>query len=81
MSHSHLIALEITPSEWFIMRTVWAHPFCTSREIIDTVLNLTSWKEGTIKSLINRLEKKSYSSKTQLKDLIHLAQLFLNKTP
>ena len=58
MSHSHLIALDITPSEWFIMRTVWAHPFCTSREIIDTVLNLTSWKEGTIKSLINRLEKK-----------------------
>ncbi|MGX7349593.1 BlaI/MecI/CopY family transcriptional regulator [Dolosicoccus paucivorans] len=58
MSQIQSIALDITPSEWLIMRTVWAHPFCTSREIIDTVLNLTSWKEGTIKSLISRLEKK-----------------------
>ena len=58
MPQSNIIALDITPSEWLIMRTVWAQPSCTSRDIIDTILNVTTWKEGTIKSLVSRLEKK-----------------------
>ncbi|MDO4432333.1 MAG: BlaI/MecI/CopY family transcriptional regulator [Aerococcaceae bacterium] len=57
----------ISSAEWHVMRVVWANHTTTSRTIIDTLLPITSWKEGTIKSLINRLIQKSliHCDKTQ----------------
>lgn len=48
----------ISAAEWEIMRVVWAERTITSRQIIDTMLQLSDWKEGTIKSMLNRLTKK-----------------------
>lgn len=53
-----MIDLNITESEWEVMRVIWADHPLTSREIIDRVLQVVDWKEGTVKSLINRLVKK-----------------------
>ena len=48
----------ISSAEWEIMRVVWAEGQLTSRQIIDTMLAISEWKEGTIKSMLNRLTKK-----------------------
>ncbi|MBD3949794.1 CopY/TcrY family copper transport repressor [Tuanshanicoccus lijuaniae] len=48
----------ISPAEWEIMRVVWAHHQVTSREILQVFQHILDWKEGTIKSLINRLIQK-----------------------
>lgn len=50
----------ITDAEWEIMRVIWANGSMTSREIIDTIQLLSQWKEGTIKTLINRLTQKNF---------------------
>ena len=50
--------LNISDSEWEVMRVLWADAPLTSREIIDRVLDILDWKEGTVKSLINRLINK-----------------------
>lgn len=50
----------ITSAEWEVMRVVWSNEPLTSREIIDILHPLTNWKEGTIKSLTNRLIQKGY---------------------
>ena len=48
----------ITAAEWEVMRVVWSTPNISSRQIISTLQNILSWKEGTIKSLISRLVHK-----------------------
>lgn len=48
-------ANKISPAEHEIMRLLWAQGKLTSREIIDQTQRITSWKEGTIKSLLHRL--------------------------
>lgn len=48
----------ISDAEWQVMRLIWSQPRLTSREIIDQLQQTTSWKEGTIKSLMNRLMQK-----------------------
>lgn len=50
----------ITQAEWEVMRVVQANHQATSREIINTLQAILDWKEGTIKSLINRLIQKDY---------------------
>ncbi len=49
----------ISDAEWQVMRLIWSQPRLTSREIIDQLQQTTSWKEGTIKSLMNRLMQKN----------------------
>ena len=48
----------ISDAEWQVMRLIWSQPRLTSREIIDQLQQTTSWKEGTIKSLMTRLMQK-----------------------
>lgn len=50
----------ITNAEWEVMRVVWSEKSTTSRHIITTLCSILQWKEGTIKSLINRLVQKGY---------------------
>lgn len=57
--------LTISDAEWEVMRVLWAKYSITSREIINTLLDITEWKEGTIKSLINRLAQKGAIEKDQ----------------
>lgn len=50
--------IEISPSEWEIMRVVWtSHPI-TSTEIFDILKEKKEWKLPTTKTLIGRLVKK-----------------------
>lgn len=53
-------ACSISDAEWEIMRTIWADPGISSRQIIDIILEVSDWKAGTIKSLINRLLQKGF---------------------
>lgn len=57
--------LNISDSEWEVMRVLWADAPLTSREIIDRVLDILDWKEGTVKSLINRLVNKENIQKIE----------------
>lgn len=50
--------ISISDAEWEVMRVVWANETITSREIINTLMQIKDWKEGTIKSLLNRLIQK-----------------------
>lgn len=66
----------ISAAEWEIMRVVWAEPAITSRKIIDTMLTLSEWKEGTIKSMLNRLiQKGALTQDTSTTPYLYSAQL------
>lgn len=51
--------INISDAEWEVMRVLWAEAPLTSREIIDRLTSVLEWKEGTIKSLLNRLVQKN----------------------
>ncbi|MBG9986406.1 CopY/TcrY family copper transport repressor [Facklamia sp. DSM 111018] len=68
--------VEISAAEWEIMRIVWANNPLTAREIIDTAFQFLNWKEGTIKSLINRLTQKGILvQNTQTKPFLYSATI------
>lgn len=74
MSTPHFV--EISDAEWEIMRIVWAKGSLTAREIIDTAFQFLNWKEGTIKSLINRLTQKGILiQNTQTKPYLYSASI------
>ncbi|WPC09304.1 BlaI/MecI/CopY family transcriptional regulator [Globicatella sp. PHS-GS-PNBC-21-1553] len=70
----------ITSAEWEVMRVVWAKSTLTSREIIDTLTNILDWKEGTIKSLLNRLVQKGYLKQdSSVKPMLYQATISANQ--
>lgn len=50
----------ISPSEWQVMRVLWAHPGATSQYIIQALQEGFDWQPATIKTLLGRLRKKAY---------------------
>lgn len=62
--------LNISESEWEVMRVLWAESPLTSREIINRVLDIQGWKEGTVKSLINRLVNKDNIRKVKTETVL-----------
>lgn len=50
--------LEITDSEWEVMRVVWTRKQATSKEIISVLQEKKDWKPATTKTFIGRLVKK-----------------------
>ena len=50
--------ISITEAEWELMRVLWSQEEITSRVLIDIVLANSTWKVGTIKSLLSRLVDK-----------------------
>lgn len=72
--------LSISAAEWEIMRVVWAKPAITSRQIINTLLELSVWKEGTIKSMLNRLlQKGALVQDTSSTPYLYRAQLSMKE--
>lgn len=70
----------ITAAEWEVMRVVWAKKALTSREIIDTLSNILDWKEGTMKSLLNRLVQKGYLKQdASVKPMLYQATISANQ--
>lgn len=54
--------ISMTTSERQVMRVIWAYPHSRSQEIIMRLENDFSWKPATIKTLLNRLKRKSLIS-------------------
>lgn len=50
--------IQITDSEWEVMRVLWAQENCSSQEIIQILQQKTNWQPTTIKTLLSRLVKK-----------------------
>lgn len=50
----------ISPSEWQVMRVLWAYPGSTSQFIIQSLQEEFDWQPATIKTLLGRLRKKAY---------------------
>lgn len=50
--------IEITPSEWEVMRVLWANGAVGSREVIAVLTKKRGWKPTTIKTLLARLVAK-----------------------
>ncbi|SDQ89467.1 CopY/TcrY family copper transport repressor [Virgibacillus salinus] len=50
--------IEITESEWEIMRVVWTLEKATSKDIIQVLQDKKDWKPATAKTFIGRLVKK-----------------------
>lgn len=50
--------IEITDSEWEVMRVVWTRTKATSKEIISVLQDKKDWKPATTKTFIGRLVKK-----------------------
>ncbi len=65
----------ISKAEWQVMRVIWAHPETTSSFIIEVLTKKYSWKTSTIKTLINRLQKKGFITITNTKRPYHYVAL------
>lgn len=52
--------MNITESEWQIMKVIWTINRATSREIITLISKKMDWSESTIKTLLSRLVNKKY---------------------
>ncbi|PWD89007.1 CopY/TcrY family copper transport repressor [Ignatzschineria cameli] len=52
------MTIEITPSEWEVMRVLWANGVVGSREVTRILTKKRSWKPTTIKTLLARLVAK-----------------------
>lgn len=50
----------ITDAELELMRILWSQGSLTSRDIINHACALSHWKEGTVKSLLSRLQQKQW---------------------
>ncbi|MGO1060365.1 CopY/TcrY family copper transport repressor [Planococcus sp. FY231025] len=50
--------VEITDSEWEIMRVVWTLGQATSKEVVEVLQEKKDWKPATTKTFIGRLVKK-----------------------
>lgn len=61
----------MSEAEWEVMRVVWSHPGATSRELLDKLMVITSWKESTIKTLIRRLVGKDVLRQEKEDGLFH----------
>ncbi|MHC4574914.1 MAG: BlaI/MecI/CopY family transcriptional regulator [Planctomycetota bacterium] len=48
----------ISESEWQVMKLLWAKSPQTANEIVEALAARTSWKNRTIRTLINRLVEK-----------------------
>ncbi len=59
-SNSHKIESNISEAEWQVIRVIWAHEGLSSSQIIQNLSPDFDWKPATIKTLLNRLLKKSY---------------------
>lgn len=55
---------QITPSEWQVMRVLWAQPHLSSAQIVER-LSHTEWQPNTIKTLLNRLIQKGVVTSEQ----------------
>ncbi|MHC5225074.1 CopY/TcrY family copper transport repressor [Ignatzschineria sp. LJL83] len=52
--------IEITPSEWEVMRVLWANGDLGSSEIVKVLQKKRDWKPTTTKTLLSRLVAKEY---------------------
>ncbi|MCI1902315.1 MAG: CopY/TcrY family copper transport repressor [Bifidobacteriaceae bacterium] len=59
-----MIAPDITPSEWELMRIIWTSGEIPTRDIIALAQQKRDWSESTIKTLLARLTKKGYLTAT-----------------
>lgn len=53
-------SIEITPSEWEVMRVLWAHGELGSSDIVKVLQKKREWKPTTTKTLLSRLVAKGY---------------------
>ncbi len=51
--------IQISDSEWLVMRAIWASPSISAEEIFSSVEKDTGWSIKTLKTLLNRLVKKN----------------------
>ena len=52
--------IEITPSEWEVMRVLWANGELGSSDIVAVLQKKREWKPTTTKTLLSRLVAKGY---------------------
>jgi len=48
----------LTPAEWILMKAVWERGTATVREIHEAVCQRTGWAYSTVKTMLERMEKK-----------------------
>lgn len=54
--------INITPTEWEVMRVVWAKGETTSKEVFTVLNEKKEWKSTTVKTLLGRLVDKGMLS-------------------
>lgn len=51
-------SVQISDSEWLVMKVIWASPEISAEEIFSNIEKETDWSIKTLKTLLNRLVKK-----------------------
>ncbi len=52
------LAVEISDSEWEVMRVIWSRRECTSSDVVSILSDEMEWSASTIKTLLSRLSTK-----------------------
>lgn len=56
---------QISEAEFEVMKVVWEHAPINTNEVIDRMVKITDWNDGTIRTLLARLVKKGVLSYTK----------------
>lgn len=57
--------MTISPSEWEVMRAVWARPASSSSQLVSVLEDKLAWSASTTKTLLARLVDKGYLTTTK----------------
>jgi len=61
--------LNLTETEWFIIRTVWGNEPCTAPLVQEKLHNKKKWSYSTVKTIMDRMAKKGLLKTQKLRNL------------
>src|SRR4051812_11005704 len=67
--HKHMRTPEISPSEWKVMKVLWAKAPQPAYDIIHSLAETEDWHPNTVKTLLSRLCKKKAVGARKYKNL------------
>ncbi len=66
---------QLSPSEWDIMRVLWAANEATVNEMVELLADSKTWHPKTIRTMLNRLVKKGVVERSSGDDLFSYSPL------
>ena len=67
--------VQISDAEWEVMKVLWDKPHQTANEVAETLSHTQAWHPKTVRTMLNRLQKKGVLEARVVDRLYHYAPL------